>query len=173
MFEDQTGAKSPLTQAKNDQKGSKEGPVGSLSPRPYSGRSGLSRGVSSRLGVIIAAWPGLPPASLPRNLVLVYHEELWLLQSPVALLQLPRELMEELKAWEGEPGPGRIDERENHELPGILALPGLPHQDRDRRDSRAFPCQDSSGLSSYGTGKRKNRGAGENEAENGQETRKN
>lgn len=61
------------------------------SPRPSPGRSGLSRGVSSSPGVTTATSAAeLLPASLPRNLVLVYHEEVWLLQSLEALVQLPQ-----------------------------------------------------------------------------------
>lgn len=63
-----SAAKAPV-----NRKGSKEGCVGSL---PLG--QGPSRGVSSTLGVIAAA-PAteLLPASLPRNLVLVYHQEVW------------------------------------------------------------------------------------------------
>lgn len=70
----------------------------------------------------------LPPASLPRNLALVYHEEVWLLQSLVALLQLPQSV------WRS-PGPrkGELLSRKTSRLPVVLPLPGLPHQDKSEK----------------------------------------
>ena len=84
------GAKAPVAQAESAAKVAKED-VGAALPRPSLDRSGLSRGVSSSAGVITAAWAAeLSPTSLPRNLALVYYEEVWLLQCLMALLQLPQ-----------------------------------------------------------------------------------
>lgn len=73
-------------------------------PGPSTDRSGPSRGVSSSPLLPCTQLPclatGLPPASLPRNLVLVYHEDVWLLQSLVALLQLPQRVCGGAQAWE-------------------------------------------------------------------------
>lgn len=122
--------KGPRNWGKEYGKGGTEGHTGHL-PQPPGDRRQvrLSKTVSSSIGVITAALATeLSPTSLPRNLVLVYYE-VWLLQSPVALLQLPE------RACGGVQGLGRESCSVGRPAGSWdPAPPRLPRQDKLERD---------------------------------------